>query len=57
MKHGKKPTRVQKQILSKRKLNPEDWLVVKDTPDQMLLVHKHFDHVTKAVPKVTGREE
>lgn len=57
MKHGKKPTRVQKQILSKRKLNPEDWLVVKDTPDQLLLVHKHFDHVTKVIPKATGQEE
>lgn len=51
MKHGKNPTREQKKLLQKRKLNPEDWLVVKDTPERMDLVHRHFDRVTKIVPK------
>ena len=51
MKHGKNPTREQKKLLAKRKLNPEDWLVVKDTPERMELVHRHFDHTKKIIPK------
>lgn len=51
MKHGKKPTREQKKLLQKWKLNPENWFVVKDTPDQMLLVHRHSDRTTKIIPK------
>ena len=42
MKHGKRPTREQMKLLQKRKLKPEDWLVVKDTPEQMELVHRHM---------------
>ena len=45
MKHGKKPTREQ------RKLNSQDWLVVKDEPVKMTLVHRHFDSKTKIIPK------
>ena len=51
MKHGKKPTREQRKLLMKWKLNTEDWLVVKDEPSKMTLVHKHFDKVTKIIPK------
>lgn len=51
MKHGKKPTREQKKLIQKWKMNPENWLVVKDTPDQMLLVHRHSDKTTKIIPK------
>lgn len=51
MKHGKKPTREQRKLLMKRKLNTSDWLVVKDEPSKMTLVHKHFDKVTKIIPK------
>lgn len=52
MKHGKKPTREQRKLLMKWKLNTSDWLVVKDEPSKMTLVHKHFDKVTKIIPKV-----
>ena len=34
---GKKPTKKQKQYIRSRKLNAENWLVCKDTPDEMFL--------------------
>jgi hypothetical protein len=51
MKHGKKPTREQRLLLQKWHLKSEDWLVVKDEPSRMTLVHRHFDKVTKIIPK------
>ena len=51
MKNGKNPTREQKKLLVKWKLNPGDWLVVKDTPREMHLVHRHFDKTKKILPK------
>ena len=51
IKNGKKPTREQRKLLSKRKVNTYDWLVVKDTPTEMVLVHRHFDDKTKTIPK------
>ena len=52
MKHGKNPTREQKKMMVKWKLDPTMWLVVKDTPKEMHLVHRHFDYKTKIIPKV-----
>ena len=51
MKHGKKPTREQRKLMEKWKVNTMDWLVVKDEPAQMTLVHRHFDNKTKIIPK------
>jgi hypothetical protein len=51
MKHGKKPTVAQRKLMQKWKLNSEDWLVVKDEPSKMTLVHKHFDGKIKIIPK------
>lgn len=51
MKHGKNPTRQQKKLLQKWKLDPAVWLVVKDMPTHMELVHRHFDKTRKIVPK------
>ena len=51
MKHGKKPTVAQRKLMQKWKLNSADWLVVKDEPTQMTLVHRHFDYKTKIIPK------
>ena len=51
MKQGKKPTREQRKLLLKWKLDTYSWLVVKDTPTEMVLVHKNFDHVTRVIPK------
>lgn len=55
MKHGKKPTREQKRLMIKWKLNPADWLVERETATEMVLIHRHFDNKTKIVPK-GGRE-
>ena len=51
MKHGKKPTVAQMKLMVKRKLDPTMWLVVKDMPTQMELVHRHFDNTKKIIPK------
>lgn len=51
MKNGKKPTVNQRKLMTKWKLDWTMWLVVKDTPEYMLLVHRHFDRVTKKIPK------
>ena len=41
MKHGKKPTVAQRKVISAWRLNWENWLVVKDTPDGMVIVHRY----------------
>ncbi len=41
MKHGKKPTRGQKQFLKSKGLNFRNWLVCKDEPGQMVVEHRH----------------
>lgn len=51
MKHGKKPTREQCKLIQEAKLNPSDWFVVKDQPDQMLLVYRTNDEKTRIIPK------
>ena len=51
MKHGVNPTVAQRKLMQKWKLNPADWLVVKDEPSKMTLVHRHFDSKTKIIPK------
>lgn len=51
MKHGKKPTVAQRKLMTKWKLDWAMWLVVKDTPAEMVLVHWHFDNRTKTIPK------
>lgn len=51
MKHGKKPTVRQCQLMQKWRLNAEEWLVVKDTPGEMVLVHRHSDNTTRTIYK------
>lgn len=40
MKNGKRPTRAQKLLMQSIRLNPANWLVVKDTPEEMTVVHR-----------------
>lgn len=40
MKHGKAPTREQKQILRAHGLVPENWLVVKNFPNTLEVVSR-----------------
>ena len=51
MKHGKKPTYDQRKLIEKWKLDTHVWLVAKDTPSEMLLVHRHSDKTTRTLPK------
>ena len=38
MKNGKKPTLAQKKFLQDTGLDSEKWLIVKDTPEEMVIV-------------------
>jgi hypothetical protein len=51
MKNGKNPTREQKKLLQKWKLDSSMWLVVKDTPREMHLVHRHYERTKKIIRK------
>lgn len=56
MKHGKKPTREQRKLIQKWRLDPAVWLVVKDTPERMELVHRYSDKTKRFIPKGGGYE-
>ena len=56
MKHGKKPNREQRKFIEKHGYNSSDVLVIKDTPDEMLLVNRGGENgkllcIKKAVTK------
>lgn len=51
MKHGKKPTREQRKLLMEWGMDTMLWLVVKDTPEAMTVVHKYSDSTVKVIPK------
>lgn len=51
MKHGKRPNRTQRMLLQQWNLDPAVWLVVKDTPTEMHLVHRYRDRTTRIIPK------
>ena len=50
MKHGKKPTYEQRKTIQDSNLDAYDWLVVKDTPTEMVLVHRQLETI-KTIPK------
>lgn len=41
MKHGKNPTVRQKKLISKMGLNFENWLVERETNEELIIVHRH----------------
>ncbi len=45
MKHGKNPTRRQREYIASLRLNPDNWLVCKDTPDELVLEHKYSGNI------------
>jgi hypothetical protein len=51
MKHLKKPTREQKILMQKKKLRPEDWMVERETAENVVLVHRHFPGTKRILPK------
>jgi hypothetical protein len=40
MKHGLKPTKKQKQFIQSKRLDANNWLVERETPDKMVIVHR-----------------
>jgi hypothetical protein len=40
MKNGKCPTKKQKQLIAAAGLNENEWLIVKNLSDKMILVHR-----------------
>lgn len=50
MKNGKNPSREQRRLLERYGLNTYDWLVVKDTPLEMEVVHR-FGTTRKRINK------
>lgn len=51
MKHGKRPTVAQRKLMQSRRLDPGMWLVVKDTPEKMEIVHRLSDRTVRVIPK------
>lgn len=51
MKNGKKPTVSQCNFIKSKGLNPADWLVVKDTSELMMLVHRYSNKTTRTIIK------
>ena len=47
MKHGRKPTRAERDIIEKVGLDTYEWLVQKHTTDQLFLINK--DNVVKCI--------
>lgn len=41
MKHGKRLTRKQKELIQDAGLNPANWLIIKNLPDKLVLVHRN----------------
>lgn len=53
MKHGKNPTKAQKMLLKKYHFSPDNWLIVKHTPEELLVVHRY----TSATRRIRLKEE
>lgn len=51
MKHGKKPTVSQRKLIQSKGLDPAVWLVIKDTPEKMELVHRYSDRTRRTIQK------
>ena len=47
MKHGKKPTLKQKQLLIRNDLDPGDWLIVKTSEQLIEIVHRHSRQIRR----------
>ena len=52
---AKKPTYNQKKFLKANRLDPFNWLVQKDTPEFMQIIHKYSGTVRKIKKKVAVR--
>jgi hypothetical protein len=50
--NGKKPTREQKKILLKNGYDPLEWLVVKNTLTELVIIARHDKAVTVSLKKI-----
>ena len=50
MKNGKRPKVRQKKLMTQNSLDCDKWLVVKDTPTEMVIVHRDTSEL-KTIPK------
>lgn len=50
MKNGKKPTKAQRIYLKEHRLNPDNWLIYKNTSTEMRLIHR-YANTTRVVMK------
>ena len=51
MKNGKKPTYAQRKLMEAWHLNTYDWLVVKDTSTELVVVNRYDDKTTRTITK------
>ena len=51
MKNAKKPTRAQRKLIEYYKLDAHDWLVIKDTSTELVIVHRHSDRTMRTIKK------
>ncbi len=47
---GVKPTRRQKMLIKEWRLNPANWLVVRETAEELVIVHR-LSEQQKKIPK------
>lgn len=51
MKQLKRPTREEKKLMERWGLNPRDWLVERNTPEAMRIVHRYSGKTVREIPK------
>ena len=56
MKQLRKPTREQRKLIQSKRLNPDNWMIERDTTTEMVLVHKHFDGKKRIIRKISEYE-
>ena len=57
MKNGKNPTRAQRKTIEANKLNPRDWFVVKDMPNELVLISKEKNDENREIQKVISKRK
>ena len=57
MKHGKNPTAAQRKLIQQKRLNPANWMIERDTPERLVIVHRHSDKTKRIIPKAGGGYE
>jgi len=55
MKHGKRPSREQKDILRRFGFDPADWLISKNTPEHLIVVSRYTSQ-HRTIPKSLVQE-